>query len=170
MVDSSIYSRMYQASGLTLNNIGDFEKCNSINNAKYVLLYCDGVPKYALTFCGPDVCTLDYYQNFTSVLNICEDSPLIIFPKEFQEQNYGTYTTGAIIMIVFISLILCLAFFSTCADYFLQEEDKKRKIIKILLCFSLKVNGKILLSASRKRNGKKDSLEVLNAVRVMSLG
>ena len=167
--DSSVYSKMYQASGLTLNKIGDFESCNRIDHAKYVLIYCSDRPKYALTFCGPDVCTLKYYKKFTSVLNSYGCHPKISFPKENQER-YNEYTTGAIIMITITTIIICIVIFSTIVDIHSNENDRRSKSLKILLCFSLKVNGKVLLSASRERNGKKDPLEVLNAVRVMSLG
>ena len=170
MNDSSIYSKMYQASGLTLNKIGDFELCNSIDDAKYVTIYCKAIPRYVLTFCGPDICTKEDYANFTSILNPFKCHPRIIFPKEFQEKHYEKYTTEAIEILAFIAFVMFLVIISTIADIYSKENNKRGKFFKMLLCFSLKVNGKILLSTSRERNGKKDPLEVLNAVRVMSLG
>ena len=171
MIDSSIYSRMYQASGLTLNTIGNYKRCNSINHAKYVVFYCSGIPNYALTLCGPDICTVEDYQNFTSVMKITKEKPSIVFPKEFQEKHYGKFTTGAIFMLVFISFIALIAIIATILDKYLTESFKKQnKLIQILLCFSLKANTAILLSPNRLRNGNKDPLEIINGVRVMSQG
>ena len=169
-LSSSRYSKMYQASGLSLNKIGDYNMCNNIEYAKYAVLYWVDIPRYALTFCGPEICTLEDYKNFTSGLKISNKDPVIVFPKEFQEENYKKYTTGAIVMIIFISFIVILAAISTVIDLFVNDVNREFKIIKYLLCFSIKANGQILLSTNRLRNGNKDPLEILNSIRVLSLG
>ena len=138
--DSSIYSKMYQASGLTLNGIGNFEMCNNINQGKYALIFCKDLPRYVLTFCGPKTCTEKDYKIFIRVFKQFNCYPKIQFPQEYQEKFYGKYTFGAINMLVFISFIICLALVSTVVDFHIKEYDERRAIFKILLCFSLRVN------------------------------
>jgi len=87
-------------------------------------------------------------------------------------------------MIIFTSIIIGIIIIATGYEYWITEKASLTKQIendskppqlsnaeKYLLCFSLITNlQKLFLSRSQEKFGKKDTLEVLNAMRVLSIG
>ena len=169
----SYYQDMFFYSGFIPNSLGNYEGCNKIEQAKYVTLYFSGEPPIFMAYCGPKACTeKDYYEDLIPLLpNAGPAAYLVVFPKEYQEQHYSSYTTGAKCMIAFIACITALSCLASITDYFIGGEEKNYFLLNFLLCFSVIANGKRLLrNRAQERLGKEDSLEVLNAVRVMSIG
>jgi peptidoglycan/LPS O-acetylase OafA/YrhL len=164
--------KAYLASGLFFNNLGDYNTCESIDGMRYVVLIYSGSPFVVITLCGPEVCTGDDYRYiYYLVPTVPPTYAYAVFPKDYQEEYYGTYSGAAILMLVFISAIAYTALLATYLDYYLKEENKDSIQVKFLLCFSIISNGqKLLTSRAQERLGKKDSLEMLNSVRVMSIG
>lgn len=169
----SYYSEMFIYSGFNFNNLGNFDSCNQIDEAKFVVEVFNSFPPVVIALCGPKVCTApDYSESpiplspFSMVSNY-----QVIFPKEYQEARYSSYNTGAICMFLFIALVTALGIGASVAEHFLSEERKSTSALKALLCFSIVSNGqKLLLTRTQERLGKPDSLELLNGVRVMSIG
>jgi peptidoglycan/LPS O-acetylase OafA/YrhL len=164
----------YLSSGLVFNNLGDYDTCENIEGMKYVVLsYSHETPVLVITLCGPAVCT---EEDYTAVPDSIPELALfispgysVIFPKDYQSKHYGTYSDGAIFILIFISALALMAAVATWLDYYLK--DKNSIQLKILLSFSVISNGqKLLTSRAQERLGKKDTLEVLNSVRVLSLG
>ena len=167
------YSKMYIYSGFTINNLGNFESCNKIAEAKYVVKVYNKSPPLLLALCGPKVCTeSDYLQLSLPTIPPPLQSPYtVVFPTEYQESAYSNYTPGAIFMLILISALTALSIFASIADYFLSQNSKEILAIKAVLCFSITSNvQKLLTSRTQERLGKTDTLEILNAVRVMSIG
>ena len=169
----SYYLKMYYYSGIDVNNLGNFDSCKEIPEAKYVTEYYSGQPLIVRTLCGPKICTAeDYYEGAIPIIpNLLPMGYLVVFPEEYQNHRYRTYDSGAICMLVFIGVVTTIGIAATFADYFLDPESKTSTPAKYLLCFSIITNGKRLLTTrGQERLGKPDSLEMLNAVRVMSIG
>ena len=168
----SYYSKMKRYSGFEINNLGEFDSCNAIDESKFVVGFYSGLPLALTTLCGPKVCTeQDYLENTVPGYPYPIPPYVVTFPIEYQHARYRTYSSGAICMLVFIGVIFALGLASSLADYFLSAEDKTAGVWKYLLCFSLLSNGQRLLTTrSQERLGKADSLELLNGVRVMSIG
>jgi peptidoglycan/LPS O-acetylase OafA/YrhL len=170
---SSNYTKAYLYSGIFFNNLGDYNSCNNLEGAKYVVLGYSHFPDIVATLCGPSICTEEYYyENISSVIPFISTPPgAVYFPKEYQDQYYGSFDNGAIAMISFIVTITFIVITATIVDYLVKNESRGSTAIGILLCFSVISNTKKLFtSRGQERLGKKDSLEVLNAVRVMSIG
>ena len=51
------YSKMYQYSGFSINDLGDYYACNAIEIASYALLYYNNAPIILQGLCSPSVCT-----------------------------------------------------------------------------------------------------------------
>ena len=171
--DLSDYNLMLMSSGFVLNNLGDYYECNRIDSAKYVVIEIAEHPAMIYTLCGPEVCTKeDYYSlNITGFNFGFNNEVNIIFPREYQNNNYDTLSTGAILMIVFIGILTSICIAGTIFDLFWNDDDKSSKFGIFLLCFSFVANLKIMLL--RKNQIKKcegDNLEILNGIRVLSLG
>ena len=129
-------------------------------------------PTEVVTLCGPAVCTeSDYYGSpVPSTQSAITGNYSVVFPVEYQDKYYGTYSYGAICMLVFIGVVTVLSLQATFVDYFLGSEKENSRALKYLLCFSLLTNGKNLLtSTARQRNGKTDPLEILSGLKCMSI-
>ena len=171
--DLSDYNLMLMSSGFVLNNLGDYYECNRIDSAKYVVIEIAEHPAMIYTLCGPEVCTKeDYYSlNITGFNFGFNNEVNIIFPREYQNNNYDTLSTGAILMIVFIGILTSICIAGTIFDLFWNDDDKSSKFGIFLLCFSFVANLKIMLL--RKNQIKKcegDNLEILNGIRALSIG
>ena len=167
----SYYLQMYYYSGIDVNNLGNFDSCNDIEESRYVVEYY--LPTVVRTLCGPKICTAeDYSEGAIPIIpNILPLGYEVVFPVEYQNHRYRTYDSGPILMLIFIGIVTATAIAASFADYFLSNEEKKSTALKYLLCFSIITNGKRLLTTrAQERLGKPDSLEMLNAVRVMSIG
>ncbi|OMJ91131.1 hypothetical protein SteCoe_6395 [Stentor coeruleus] len=175
-------------SGATINNLGDFYTCKKIDNANYVLLIHGLSPMIVQTLCGPDICTEEDYKSlefFVSKGKFPQVHPLavkindprkisnieeygVIFSADYQEDNYGEYSRGAIAMIVFISFFSLIILTSTIIELINWKGLESSRIGKIIKCFSFISNSKKFFS-TRNNNGKSeiDYLEILNSVRVL---
>lgn len=190
---SSNYSVMFQYSGIELNNLGNFKDCNKLDYANYVVIALSST--IVQVYCGPKVCTAADYQSLGTIepqiqlrssldtskritevdipsenLYLKSSGPLIIFSKEYQNDHYKDYDDSAKAMIVFMSFISLLVVVGSLVDFVTPKSLRELMIIKIILCFSLPSNVKKLLTTrSQERLGQKDTLEILNAVRVLSI-
>ena len=163
------YSLMYRYSGFSYNSLGNFESCKKINEAKYVVEIYQYAPLVVVTLCGPKICNeTDYYDSSIPMLpSLLPSSFAVIFPEEYQEAHYGTFSFEAILMLIFIGVVTTLSLYATFIDLFLSNEDQNYISVRILLCFSVLANGKKLVA---ERAGKEDTLALLDGARVMSMG
>ena len=164
----SEYFFMYQYSGFNYNNLGNYNGCNKIGIARYVVILIS--PTILQTVCGPISCTKeDYYT--TPFPFYKSPSFEIFFPHKYQKDHYDHYSTGAIVMIVFMVLISFTVLVFTGIDFLMKGEIRKRIYFQVVLSFSLISNvSKVFTTRSQDRLGEKDSLEILNSVRVFSIG
>ena len=165
--DSSLpsdYSKMFKYSGIAINNLGNFESCNNLDAGKYILFVYNKIPLIVQTFCGPKICQIKDYSN-SFPLAISE--PLFIIPvKEYQQKHYGEYSSGAILMIIFITFIFIIGIIATYCDIFFKEDQKSHKIIGCLLCFSIASNWKKLIASRSLEN---NDFAFLDGVRGLSI-
>lgn len=94
----------------------------------------------------------------------------VIFPVEYQKEHYAHYSSGALAMIIFISLLCAILISSSLVDFYAKSEFKENKFGKILICFSMLENGKKLLTVRVRSPIVRENLEILNFVRVLSIG
>ena len=74
-------------------------------------------------------------------------------------------------MIVFVVFITILALVATFIDYSIDDCQKTQGFYKFLLGFSVLSNGKRLMTVrGPNKNGEKDPLDLLDGIRVMSIG
>ena len=167
------YSRMYMYSGFSFNNLGNFDSCNEIPESLYVLEYYSESPVIIVALCGPKVCTeSDYLENpMPGQPQKIFSGYSVVFPTKYQVQRYSTFNSGSIGLIIFIGILSGLAILSSISDYFISKESKNSFLVKYLLCFSILTNGKkLLITRTQERLGQSDNLEMLSAIRVMSIG
>ena len=167
---SVYYNQMYQYSGLVINALGNYDSCKAIEQAKYVVFsYNFSNPAKVFTLCGPSVCTEDDYYDLSGTPIKIEENYEVIFPASYQEEKYGTLDTGPIVMLGFIGVIILLVIIASVLDYFLDPELKSKKGYQYVLSFSVISNGKELLAKRKNRQGEKDTLEILNGIKVLSI-
>ncbi|CAG9323409.1 unnamed protein product [Blepharisma stoltei] len=106
------YTKMFMYSGFTINNLGQYDSCNDLSYAKYVLIELSPQPALLLALCGPKICNEADYQNIFShllleksdissynvSLKASNQGPFIMFPKEFIDDHLSDYSAGAILM------------------------------------------------------------------------
>ena len=164
--DSSLpeeYSKMLLYSGITVNNLGNFDSCNNLESAKYILFLYNRTPLAVQAFCGPKTCDIEDYYNFPLAIS----KPSNIIPvKEYQQEHYGDYNSGAIIMMIFIVFIFMIGILSTYCDIYFEQAQKQNKIIEFLLCFSIKNNWKNLAAS---RDPENNDFSFLDGVRALSI-
>ncbi|CAG9332898.1 unnamed protein product [Blepharisma stoltei] len=186
---------MFLYSGFSLNNLGQYDACNDMEGTKYLLIMIYPFPVMGMALCGPEVCTIEDYEkmlngqfalssvmpdihalrsNLTASINF----PMI-FPKEYIDDNFEDYSAGVILMILFISIVATVCIIATSVDFYMSTVTKNQGkqpnsvpiVIKYLLCFSFMTNfQKLFTSRSQEKLGKRDTLDILNGVRVMSIG
>jgi hypothetical protein len=110
------------------------------------------------------VCTAEDYYSINN-----DSAYEVIFPIEYQEEHYSKLSTGAVLMLVFIFLLVILAVFSTILEYLIDDDEGLSENFKYLLCFSFIRNSKTILLERKQPNGEKDTLELLNGMRVLSI-
>ena len=167
------YSKMYFYSGFSINSLENFESCKEIDGAMFVVEQYNPSPRMLVILCGPEACTeSDYYESpLPGTLPSMAGNYSVLFSEEYQDAYYGTYTYGAICMLMFIGTVIALALQGTAIDYFLSNETENSTKLKCLLCFSLITNGKkFLTSTARRRYGKADLLELLSGLKFSSIG
>ena len=165
---SSNSSTMLQYSGLKLNNLGNYDSCNSLSYSKYVIIGYNAIPIILQTFCGPSICTEeDYYQ--ASYL-IGEESPeyLVIFPEEYQKTYYSDYSESAKKMIMLVLLLVLVGISATIYD--LAFKNPEVFLSDFILLFSIKNNLKLFFQSRSIEKTGQTNFEFLNSVRVMSIG
>ena len=165
------YWMMYQYSGFSMNNYGNYDGCNKIDRARYTAILISESPILIQTVCGPISCTKSDYLS-TPFPFYLSPSFEIEFPHKYQKDHYSHYESGAIAMIVVTSIISAIVIGSTVLDFVLKGDLRDFIGFKVLQSFSLIYNVKKLLTTrSQDRLGQEqDSLEILNAVRVFSIG
>lgn len=153
---------MYKFSGFQINNLGQYDRCNDVTGTRYALVVLNYIPKVLIALCGPEVCTeTDYQATYGS-------SPLS-FPKESSDLSFKDYSLGSILMILLVILLSLIALVSTVYEY-LGIEHESVHLVKYLQCFSLISNTKkLFISRTQEKSGQKDTLKILNGVRVMSI-
>lgn len=188
---SSNYSTMLQMSGATINSLGDFHSCIKMHDTNYVLFIHEFSPIVIQSLCGPAICTEEDYKSlefFVSKFKFPQLHPLavkindprkmsnieeygVIFSKDYQEENYGEYSRGAIAMITFISVVSIIIVITTIIEWIYWKGLENSKVGKVIKCFSCISNGKMFFS-TRNNDGRSeiDYLEILNAVRVFGIG
>jgi peptidoglycan/LPS O-acetylase OafA/YrhL len=171
LVGNEHYQKMVQYSGITVNNLGNFDSCNEIDSARYVLfVHKNRNPRILQTLCGPISCSEEDYRALELPFLI-HDPAHIVFPSKYQEDAYSTYTTSAILMIIFMFEVVGIAIIATICEYSLPEKQNYSTWYEILLCFSLIRNGKVLfLQRSKEKFGETNTFDVLDGARVMSIG
>ncbi|OMJ91128.1 hypothetical protein SteCoe_6392 [Stentor coeruleus] len=187
---SSNYSTMLQYSGMRLNDLGCFYSCNKLQEAKYSFTIASVSPFMVQSMCSPEICTTKDYDEFfnqSTLEQIIFVHPLavkindisniqgmkygqVVFPVDYQKEHYAHYSSGALAMIVFVSLLFALLISSSVVDYYAKSEFKENKLGKILVCFSILENGKKLLTVRMRSPIVRENLEILNFVRVLSIG
>lgn len=127
------YTQAFAYSGLSLNNLGDYDSCKNLEYAKYALLWYNTFPKEVIGLCGPDICTKNDYSNVSALIPTLPSPEIVYFSKEYQSENYGSLSTGAIVMISFISILAFVVIVATVADYCLKDDGKGSTVITYLL-------------------------------------
>jgi hypothetical protein len=164
------YQRMAFYSGFTINNLGNFDSCNKISIARYVVLTYQRPLPIVQTLCGPIVCTKEDYVN--STFEFIVGVPIEVeFPHKYQEDYYTHYSASAVLMLIFVFSVVGISVVATIIDYLSAGENNDLVWLNILSCFSLIRNVKTLFTRrSQEKLGKADNLDVLDAARVMSAG
>lgn len=125
-------STMATLSGHTMNDLGQYDKCNSLPDAKYTVFQLGIMgffPQMHFALCGPKSCSEADYRalmNFTAIttfqglsLSTREEDKAasgfveIHFPKEYYDQHVASFDTPAIIMITVICVLCALALLGT---------------------------------------------------------
>ena len=167
------YSKMYLYSGFGINNLGNFESCKEIDEAKFVVEVYSSRPSIVVTLCGPEVCTeSDYYESAVPTTPPTMAAKYsVVFPEQYQDKYYGSYSFGAICMLAFIGVVTVLTLQGAFIDYFFSKERESFFAVKYLVCFSLIRNvNSFLTSTARQRHGKTDALELLSGLKFLSIG
>ena len=166
----SYYSKMYLYSGFGMNSLGNFESCKQLQEAKYVLEIYNRIPIVVVALCGPIACTeADYYESPLPIISsTVPASYSVLFPEEYQDRHNGTYSYGAICILVFIGVLVGLSLIATISEYLFPRDKSQDAGLQILLSFSIATNGKSLLT-TRAQEGKVDTLELMSGIRVLSI-
>ena len=171
----SYYSKMYIYSGLSINNLGNYDSSNELDESMYVLEFYSEAPVALISLCGPKVSTeSDYLENpMPASPSATSPNYSVIFPLKYQSARYSTYNSGSICLLVFIATVTSLSLLASVLDHFLPNTSKSGLLPKYLLCFSLLANTKRLFTTraqERQRVQTPDTLEMLSGVRVLSIG
>lgn len=164
------YWMMYQYSGFSINDLGNYNGCNKIDRARYVTFVLSPSLSAVKGVCGPLSCSKSFYKS-NQLEFYASNEFEVYFPHKYQSDHYRSYSTGAICMIVFTCILSSIVLFSTLLEYLYIKSESKSFSSELIKCFSLISNVKrIVISRSQTRLGQKDELELLNAVRVFSIG
>lgn len=198
-----VYAKMnYYSGGFKLNNLGNYNKCNDLDEARYTVV---GEGNFYYAFCVPKVCSREELSkilsgNFTQNTKVFGEKlsagiapSAFEFPKQYYDDNCESLDTSAALMVTFIVCVVAFSLFATLVElisidyfskYFTSSNQKEAlieehttgpqdhgKLMRCLLSFSLYSNVKKLFdSRSADRLGQKDPLDILNGIRVMSIG
>ncbi|OMJ91137.1 hypothetical protein SteCoe_6401 [Stentor coeruleus] len=165
---SSNYSSMFQYSGFKLNYLGNYDSCNNLPGAKYVLIGYSSIPIIVQSFCGPDICTEEDYKDAAHLLGETNAPYEVYFPKSYQEEKYGTYSKSAVLMISLMSVLAFICLAASIYD-FLEKSERDHPIATLILSFSVLSNIQKLLSSRSKEKTGDTNLDFLNSIRVMSI-
>lgn len=165
---SSNYSSMFQYSGFKLNYLGNYDSCVSLPGAKYVLIGYSPIPVVVQSFCGPDICTEEDYKDAAHLVGETNEQYMVFFPKDYQDENYSTYSKSAILMISFISVLAFICLGASIYD-FLEKSERDHPIAALILSFSILSNMQKLLSSRSKEKTGNTNLDFLNSIRVLSI-
>lgn len=223
VVPNDTYSKMASYSGKWINDLGNYFDCIDLAEADYALFSMQAEGTYLYySLCGPANCTVENYMEllYSQLLPLAQELRSakfgiqqraaadvqigVLFPQHFITEHFGTLNSGAIVMVVFCSLLGMVMLAGTAIDLNRQfglttnkkgqdssgeymqmtEINSEAKtplqvkplpqslFLEVLVCFSVYTNfKKLFASRSGEKLGlPKDSLEILNGVRVMSMG
>lgn len=121
---------------------------------------------------------------------------MVSFPQRYIHQHFTNLSAGAIVMVVFCSFLAFIVLLGTVLDYQAKHSQRQAKkglldedgtelspsspaptirppsfLEQLLICFSVYTNfPKLFASRSAEKTGQADPMELLNGVRVMSMG
>ena len=190
----NLYTEMFNYSGLKINHMGNYKDCEDLDGARYAVFFL-GAQYLMLSLCAPDVCTKEDFESILPTtleaagLDASQIEIEIFFPKEENERCCSKYSHGAVAMLVVVAAVGVVALIGTGIDLdrrSLQSSSRLAPLdgvteevavpeptlmMKVFLCFSIPSNFvKLFDSRSAERLGKRDTLDVLNGIRVMSIG
>ena len=145
---------MIYYSGRDLNDLGMYYKCNSINNAKYVLMIFKAVDKNfdyttVLGFCGPETCYSEDYEKLIESLplNIKNINNFIYAnnTRFYMTEEYSNkpIISGTMIFVIFVTLLVAAVCIGTYTEHLGQKfsEDFEARY-PIIMSFSIIKNKK----------------------------
>lgn len=167
---TSDYWKMFQYSGFTINDLGNYNGCNDIDIARYTVIEINESPRIVQTVCGPISCSKEDYYN-TSMGFYTYPQYDVIFSHKYQSDHYSEYSGSTIGMLVFGSILAGLVLIATAVEMIVGDSDSYEHYFKILYCYSLKKNlGYVLAPRPLKKDGTDESLGVLDGTRVLLIG
>lgn len=167
---TSDYFKMLQYSGFTINDLGNYNGCNEISIARYVVFEINDSPRIVQTACGPISCSKEDYYN-TSMPYYTSTDNEVIFPHKYQTEVYSEYSGSTITMLILGSILAGLVLIATALDLIYKSEYGHEDYFKLLRCFSFKKNFKYVISARHhNRDGTEETLNSFDCVRVLAIG
>lgn len=162
----SVYSKMFFYSGKSLNDLGRYEDCNLLSEAKYTIFELSRQPWVVLSFCGPSSCSKEDYYSLASG----EAGFEVHFSQEEVQEKWGSLSGGAVAMVTFISFLGLLVLIGSVAELASEPLSGTKTVFdkgiwKVFLCFSAVSNFKRVFAG----RGTRDSLDSLNGIRVISI-
>ena len=167
---TSDYWKMFQYSGFTINDLGNYNGCNDISIARYAVIEINESPRVVQTVCGPISCSEeDYYNSSMGFYTYPQFD--VIFPRKYQKDHYSEYSGSTVGMLVFGSILAGLVLVATAVELIVGRPDSYKPYFKLLYCYSLKKNlGYVLVPRPKKEDGTEDTLDVLDGARVLLIG
>ncbi|OMJ70241.1 hypothetical protein SteCoe_31839 [Stentor coeruleus] len=145
------YAKMFSYSGKSINQLGRFEDCYSLEKARYMLIELSKSPPLLLSICGPDVCSKsNYYEIINSIINttVTEESTQlskffglkssnanqanisysIIFPESYIHSRFHELNGGAIAMVLITVIIGTISIIGTIIDINIKHEEENIRL------------------------------------------
>ncbi|OMJ69419.1 hypothetical protein SteCoe_32871 [Stentor coeruleus] len=167
-------AKMLYYSGRDINDLGKYEECNDLENARYILLIAKVGP-IVITFgiCGPKSCEAEDYKY--SLVEVIKAHPKV---EEFMKSedldvqdvkafNNRSYSWSAIISIIVIILLLIILSLGSYVDKKFQEDPNNSLtyLSSILICFSMPRNFSKLFTFPESSS----NFQAFNGIRVLSM-
>ena len=116
------YTQMYIYSGLKFNDMGNYKKCEDMQNARYTAIVL--APTLMASICAPKICSkegivaaLTFAEpQLTASLQAESLTDAIHFSKEEYDDCCSEYSSGALAMMGFIAVIGCIAIVATLVE------------------------------------------------------
>lgn len=167
-------AKMLYYTGRDINDLGQYDECNDLENARYVLLIAKVGP-IIITFgiCGPKSCEAEDYKY--SLVEVIQAHPKVekfinsdnLEVQDTKAYNNRPYSWSALISIFVIVLLLIILFLGSYIDKKSKEDPNNdlTYLSSILICFSVPNNiSKLFIFPESSSN-----LQVFNGIRVLSM-